>query len=328
MAANKNITPTPETIQADTPQSSSVAGFYSSANTKNLVAPPADTGAFRRRMLTWRTPHLGYVKMYVNPDLMKISDKKNINSMRTKGGYVIQYAGEALTLINISGSTGSSGIEGINVLHAIYRSEQDAFTGIAQDLETKADQLKLDSLTQNNLLSGEFSTGFVENAVKEAIFNNFDQPIPTLASLAASVELFFQGVLYRGYFTEFSVDEKSASPGLFDYSISFTAFAKQGVRRNFMPWHRQPYNPAGGIMKGGATDTNPLSFLGTSEPVNVLVETPPTPPPGRTIPDFTLANEALKASSRNTIKDSFFSPTDQDGVSMAGKDFLTNPPRN
>ena len=52
------------------------------------------------------------------------------------------------------------------------------------------------------------------------------------------------------------VEEKADTPGIFSYSIEFTSYARTGVRRNFMPWHRQPFNPIG----LGANHSNPLSF--------------------------------------------------------------------
>ena len=58
--------------------------------------------------------------MYINPQQMNIDEKKVIKQQRTKGGYIIQYWGEELTTLNISGTTGSAGVEGINVLYEIY----------------------------------------------------------------------------------------------------------------------------------------------------------------------------------------------------------------
>ena len=118
---------------------------FSKSNTAQFLDSQRPA-TYSRRMLTWRTPHLGYVEMYINPQQLSIQEKKIITPTRTKGGYVVQYAGEDLISIVIRGTTGSGGMEGINVLRSIYRSEQDAFTGMAQALETKLTSTKLYSL--------------------------------------------------------------------------------------------------------------------------------------------------------------------------------------
>jgi hypothetical protein len=134
-----------------------------------------------------------------------------------------------------------------------------AFDQIALELERAgpiAESLQL-SLGQ---VEGSTSIQDRAQGLSEATniaLNIFQQPFATLASLAANVELYFQGLLYRGYFTEFTVDENGDQPGLFDYNLSFTAHSRQGIRRNFMPWHRQPFNPIG----GSSGKPNPLSYV-------------------------------------------------------------------
>jgi len=63
-------------------------------------------------------------RMYVNPDSFNISNTKIIKESQTKGGFMIQYWGEQLTNVELRGTTGSAGIEGINILKDIYRHEQ------------------------------------------------------------------------------------------------------------------------------------------------------------------------------------------------------------
>ena len=72
--------------------------------------------------------------MYVNPAAITYSHKKLISKDRTKGGYTLQYWGEELSSLNISGTTGAAGVEGINVLYEIYRAEQYAFDGTGLSL--------------------------------------------------------------------------------------------------------------------------------------------------------------------------------------------------
>jgi hypothetical protein len=74
--------------------------------------------------------------------------------------------------------------------------------------------------------------------------------------------MFFQGILYRGYFKSFTVTESVQKLGWFDYNIDFVAYARQGSRHNFMPWHKQPESPAG--------PSNPYSFTELNEPLELL----------------------------------------------------------
>jgi hypothetical protein len=224
----------------------------------------------KRQMLHWRVPNAGWVKMFVNPRQMEIKEAKEIGSTRTKGGYVIQYAGEKLIQISLAGSTGSAGMEGINILRHVYRSEQLAFNRVAAELDRIAPISELLQLGQSLLDRAASSVNAATNGAFDALLNVHGnglipyQPFPTLASLAASVELYFQGELYRGYFESFSVTESAESPGLFEYNIGFVAHSRQGVRRNFMPWHRQPTGPIG---LNENVDVNPLSFQ--ADPVKV-----------------------------------------------------------
>lgn len=226
-------------------------GFvHSTSNVEGIIGAQRQ-GNFTRQMMRWRTPAFGWVKMFLNPENFSINDKKDIETIRTKAGFIIQYAGEALTDITIRGQTGSAGIEGINILRAVYRAEQYAFGKIA-------DELNRARIPMEEILSrGSRSDGTtpIQDTI-DLLLNIYLQPFPTLASLAANTELYFQGELYRGFFRSFSVEESASQPGHFNYNINFTAYARQGVRRNFMPWHRQPYNPVG----LGATESNPLSF--------------------------------------------------------------------
>lgn len=251
-------------------------GTQSLVSTNPSIARRLDvprTGEFKREMMTWRTPHLGYVQMYINPQNMRIEDRKQITAERTKGGFVIQYAGEELTRISIDGTTGSGGIEGINILRSIYRSEQEGFESVALSLEEQLANTQLNTLAANLLDQSPLSEINLF-AIANDTLRAFGRPQPTLASLAANVELFFQGELWRGYFENFTVTENTNNLGWFDYSFVFVAYAKQGIRRNFMPWHRQPINPAG-------VSNNPLSFVDVNENINPFTN----PPDGITNPD-------------------------------------------
>jgi len=164
----------------------------------------------KRSLIQWQLPHLGsgqFLEMYVNPQNIQFSSRKEINRIRTKGGYIAQYWGEDLDTVNIQGTTGSSGIEGINALRDVYRSEQLALIEI---------------VTRTSLV---------------------DKRRQSLMQLAASVVMWYQGQGYRGYFLDMNYTESTGTIGLFDYVINFQVTEVLGNRRkNFLPWHRHPWS--------------------------------------------------------------------------------------
>lgn len=228
------------------------------------TANPISGAQVGRTVVYWRTVPYGYVSMYINPQQIEISNKKIASFTRTKAGFVYQYGGEDLTNISINGTTGSSGIEGINVLEAVYRSEQAGFDPVAQQFDTVA------QLGQLAPSIGTSIDPFAAAIGTAAVSNIFEQPTPTLASMAASVEMIFQNVTYRGFFTEFRVTERADTQGLFDYAIGFTAYAKFGQRTNFMPWHRTPASDARGKDRSiglsfGDVQDAPVAFIPPEE---------------------------------------------------------------
>jgi hypothetical protein len=193
----------------------------------------------RRKLIKWLVPERGIVEMYVNPTSIKISEGKNIKSERTKGGFVIHYWGEELTTIDISGTTGSSGIEGINVLHDVYRAEQLAFDYIAVEEASKYKSDTEEFVTA--LIPGvgdllEQTKQFSKNAEQSSIYAI---PRPTLGFYASTIEMYYMGVVYRGFFETFSFDETVESLGMFPYQMKFKATSKRGIRKNYMAWHHR-----------------------------------------------------------------------------------------
>ncbi len=201
--------------------------------------PVTEASYGKRRMMKWLVPERGIVDMYINPQSLQITHNKKINPERTKGGFVVQYWGEELIEISISGTTGSSGIEGINVLYDIYRAEQVAFDVIALEEAKKQleEEFDLAGIVQGlgDILNSV--ENFVDNFANENNGTNLYIPVPTLAYYATSVEMYFQGEIYRGFFTNFSVTESAGKVGLFSYQMNFKATQRRGYRRNFMPWH-------------------------------------------------------------------------------------------
>lgn len=204
----------------------------------------------RRKLMHWLVPEGPIVQMYVNPQSVRYNYKKVINPQRTKGGFAVQYWGEDLIPLSIQGTTGTSGIEGINVLYDIYRNEQLAFDPYALLVSAKKEQETFSSdlstigtdvfgLPSNPEGFGGIASDFISTLTGSAQqFSNIPRNAPSLAALACTVELYWSGEVYRGFFTSFSVTESAQELGLFNYDIEFIATQKRGFRQNFMPWHR------------------------------------------------------------------------------------------
>lgn len=226
----------------------------------------------KRQMVKWFVPERPIVEMYINPQRIVQNYTKEITTTRTKGGYVGQYWGERLTELEISGTTGTSGIEGINVLYDVYRNEQLMFDPYALALANEAERQREEQLSEDLLGVANGSVGAaiggaigavaaegLGNAVGSAAGSLLSgatgnnptttRERPTPASFAFTVEMFWSGEVYRGYFTRFSVTESSENLGMFEYTMGFTVTQKRGFRYNFMPWHRSAVN--------GPSNSNP-----------------------------------------------------------------------
>ncbi len=204
------------------------------------------------------------VQMYVNPQQIQYQERKHISRQRTKGGYVLQMWGEELGQLSISGTTGSSGVEGINILEDVYRSEQLAYDPYALAFAAEADaRSELDPFGIGNpggnllglggsLLGSAVDTtlGMMNSAIATGS-PSVQRPKPTLASLAFSVEMYWSGWVFRGFFQDFRVDERADRLGLFDYNMTFVYTQRRGLRTNFLGWHRSPVN--------GPSDSDPQS---------------------------------------------------------------------
>lgn len=246
MAVDNRVTPDPSADPINDPLQNATQRRAADFRLPELVRdnPQMPQGTRRRQLMRWRVPGAGFIDMYLNPQQLQIQERKVIKKTRTKGGYVIQYWGEELPVLTINGTTGSAGIEGINILRSIYRAEQDAFESVAKTL---ADRLGAFSIGGSvGGLIGATTAAAAGQAVGSAISGlmgaNQSAPLqPTLASLAVAVELFFQGWVFKGYFENFTVTEStSLGPGVFDYSMTFFVTDRRGNRFNWIGWHRSP----------------------------------------------------------------------------------------
>jgi hypothetical protein len=217
------------------------------------------------------------VPIYINPQSINIRERKIINKQLTKGGYVIQYWGEELPVMSVSGTTGSSGVEGINLLRDVYRNEQIAIrrqllekmenqtesmignlTGLAEigskatsfwgGLSSAFDNSGFTDLIGAQWLAGSKSVvdswvsafqGTADDAVQRTVLH------PSLGAFAVSMDIYFQAERFRGYFSNFSSSERAGQPGLFEYNFEFIITKRMGKRNNFMPWHRSPVDATG-----------------------------------------------------------------------------------
>lgn len=197
---------------------------------------PATSG---RKLIRWLIPDGPIVEMYINPQGISYGNRKSISEVRTKGGYNFQYWGPELEKLTITGTTGTSGIEGINVLEDVYNAEQLAFDPYALYLASKVQQETFsDGIFGDSALSaGDQFVSFLLNGSQAALptqINNF----PSLAALAFGIEMYYSGKVYHGFFTSFDVREDVSNLGMFDYTIGFTATQVRGYRQNYFAWHR------------------------------------------------------------------------------------------
>ena len=186
-------------------------------------------------IMTWLLPNGTSVQMYVNPENFVVAESKQIQPIRTKGGYIVQVWGDNLTRLTLAGTTGSSGVKGIGVLRDIYHSENRSFEIIAA---SQTNQL-LNALNNQPLSSTQAGQQMVSFVADQLRNRNFLLR-PSLASLALGVTLYFQGVQYRGFFTSMTTTEDINRLGLFQYNIEFMATDVLGKRNNFMAWHKNP----------------------------------------------------------------------------------------
>lgn len=218
--------------------------------------PALARGTRKRELIHWFVPEFGVIKMYINPSAISYNHSKNINKERTKGGYTLQYWGENLTPLTITGTTGSSGVEGINVLYEIYRAEQLAFDSVGLTLASNNAAVQ----GAEQIVSGIGSAigdlfggggGAVGSTIANGLFgiDNINtqlapRNVPSLAQFAFGVEMYHQGWVYRGFFESMVVNER-ADNFLWDYNISFVSTQRRGYRTNYLPFHRSPLSESG-----------------------------------------------------------------------------------
>lgn len=244
----------------------------SGLGTRQSRVPNYRAGVSRRKLMRWLVPEQPIVQMYMNPQQVSYQYKKQVTETRTKGGYILQYWGEEITGLNIQGTTGSSGIEGINVLQDVYRNEQLMFDPYALFLQAEQEKADEEDFSDFLGLGGLNELDALLNPTTTATPPSRNKP--TLASMAFTVELYWSGEVYRGYFKDFTVNESAQNIGLFDYTISFRATQKRGFRINFFPWHRSAtYGPSDSRIDGVPHSFGPR-IIGQAQGVSAIDQPP------------------------------------------------------
>ena len=225
------------------------------------------------------------VPLYINPSSIQTNYTKNISETQTIGGFVIQYWGDKITTMTIGGTTGSGGIDAINILYQVYKAEQIQFKKILLkrqvDLANKVKEAEtasqetgvvntlgaLDEVLFNGAFSN-FANGVSETMdfFKSAVAGNDvsrSSPVkllPTLSAFAVSLDMHFQGKVFRGYIDSMSITENANSPGHFDYTLQFKSLKEYGERTNFMPWHINPRDESGKPIQKPKVGPNGASY--------------------------------------------------------------------
>ena len=176
-----------------------------------------------RQPMVWELYDGTMIEMYVNPQNVTMQANKKITQNRTKGGFVVQYWGDDLVTINLNGTTGSSGIEGIEILYDLYQSEL-------------LPPSRLDEIRGMGYASG---VPGVNPGGKDQDATNLVRR-SDLVSRATQVVLWYGSKRYHGFFTSFSVQEAATNPGEYTYTLAYTVWKTYGRDVNYMPWHRHP----------------------------------------------------------------------------------------
>lgn len=198
-------------------------------------------GKNTRKEVHWFVPEFGVIKMFVNPESINYNNSKSISEIRTKAGYSLQYWGENLPTLSIKGTTGSSGIEGINLLEEVYRAEQHALNAVNLSIASNNAAYNIAKKGVDSI--GSFIGGPIGNIVANGLLgtdtlqsdNLANRNLPTLASIAFGVEMYYDGKVHRGYFKSFNYTEDTSF--IWSYNMEFVVTQVRGYRTNYFAFH-------------------------------------------------------------------------------------------
>ena len=158
--------------------------------------------------------------LYVNPNNMSIKHDKSINTIQTKGGFVEQHWGDNTQSISLEFATGG--------FKRLYVGLIGGITSPALTGGTRRETLAYDSFL--DLL---------------ALFHNNASIYDLRGQVVAQgqIKLTFDGGVYLGWFSSFSVSENADQPFKITMSGEFT------VSKELQTW-RTVFNPTQGTLNG------------------------------------------------------------------------------
>lgn len=144
--------------------------------------------------------------LHVNPQSMRISHKRVISRKQTLGGHVIQHWGEQPVEITLEATSGGF----VRLYSGITSVTGDTLGGSRRDTLAYDRYLDLLALYRNN----------------GAIYDRHGHIV-----LQGQIKLEFDGSVYYGWFSTFSVTEDAASPYQFRLSFALTIEHERQVVR-------------------------------------------------------------------------------------------------
>lgn len=177
--------------------------------------------------------------LHVNPNQVSFAYTKIITRIQTKGGYVEQHWGEGAPTVSLSAVTGGfkrvfSGLS--NVTGGGYDTGGTRRETIAYDK-----YLDLLALFHNN----------------GSIYDQSGQ-----IAFQGAIQLTFDGGIYIGWFSSFSVSESADRPYLFELQAEFTV-GSEVLRIRSLPYLR-PRGPLGGRTTAPQGAARPAATPGSS----------------------------------------------------------------
>ena len=174
------------------------------------------------------------VTLLINPNSFNVTCTKKINANFTRGGYVVEDWGDLQDTIQCDGKIGGYYIYGIGLNNfgkrqslslrnlyelimvyrnngSVYQRNNDSYSVYLQKSQVKKPQKKLISNTKIPM-----------KTIPPTIENSNNNRVDSIAT----VMLFYDSVLYKGSFDEFSIEEDAQTPFNLTYNFMFTVQTK------------------------------------------------------------------------------------------------------
>jgi hypothetical protein len=177
------------------------------------------------------------IVLLINPESLSFSTSKKINSQYTRGGYVTEEWGNMQENLQFSGRIG-----GFYVLNP-----QIDFSGLNRYERSKSPSFKnlmnLFMMYRNNGMIYDNTTKASEGNKSNKLIRNkklasVNNRIPKMIKKAKNrivdigdVYLNYDGIIYRGSFDEFSIEESADSPYTLSYKFGFTVRSRREINK-------------------------------------------------------------------------------------------------